>query len=56
MQFQLASCKQELRGCPVLLFANKSDLPAARSASQIATAVGVTGEAPGMDGRAWHIG
>jgi len=47
---------KELQGRPLLLFANKSDLPTARSASDIARAVGVTGEGPGMDGRAWHIG
>ena len=45
---------KELKGRPLLVFANKSDLPAAKSATQIAEDIELTGEACAK--RAWHIG
>ena len=45
---------EQLADTPLLVFANKSDLPAARSAADVAAEVHLTGEA--CEGRAWHIG
>ena len=45
---------EELKGRPLLVFANKSDLPAARGAAEIAAEIALTGEACAK--RAWHIG
>ena len=45
---------EELRGRPLLVFANKSDLPTAKGAAEIAAGVELTGEACAK--RAWHIG
>ncbi len=41
----------ELIGCPVLVFANKQDLPAAMSASEIAEVLGLNQ----LFNRAWHV-
>ena len=41
---------------PLAVFANKSDLPAARSASELAAAMRLTGESEALADRAWHVG
>ena len=46
--------RDELARRPLLVFANKSDVPTALGASDIARAVDLMGAAG--DGRAWHIG
>ena len=38
------------------MFANKSDVPAARTASELASAMRLTGESDALAGRAWHVG
>ena len=45
---------KELKGRPLLVFANKSDLPAAQGATQLAQDIGLTSEV--FAKRAWHIG
>lgn len=44
---------KELKGRPLLVFANKSDLPAAKGAAEIAKDIELTGEVCAK--RAWHI-
>ena len=41
---------------PLAVFANKSDVPAARTASELASAMRLTGESDALAGRAWHVG
>ena len=41
---------------PLAVFANKSDVPAARTASELAAAMRLTGESDMLEGRAWHVG
>ena len=41
---------------PLAVFANKSDLPAARSASELASLMRLTGESEALKDRAWHVG
>jgi signal recognition particle receptor subunit beta len=38
------------------VFANKSDLPSARSASELASLMRLTGESEALKDRAWHVG
>lgn len=45
---------EDLKGTPLLVFANKSDLPAAKGAAAIAGDIDLTGAV--CDSRAWHIG
>ena len=45
---------EHLAGRPLLVFANKSDLPNARSAADVAAEVHLTGAA--CEGRPWHVG
>ena len=45
---------KDLKGTPLLVFANKSDLPEAKGAAAIASDVNLTGAV--CDSRAWHIG
>ncbi|RXG52208.1 ADP-ribosylation factor [Armadillidium vulgare] len=42
---------EELRDCPVLVFANKQDLPEAVSPDEVTSALGMTS----LDSRPWHI-
>lgn len=49
-----ATQHERLKNVPLVVFANKSDLPSSRSASEIATAMQLAGEE--FAGRAWHIG
>jgi small GTP-binding protein len=41
---------------PLAVFANKSDLPSARSASELASLMRLTGESEALKDRAWHVG
>lgn len=48
--------KNEKKRPPLVMFANKSDVPAARTASELAAAMRLTGESDMLEGRAWHVG
>ena len=47
---------ESLKNVPLIIFANKSDLPRARSAAEIATAMNLVEDEASPTYRAWHVG
>mmetsp|Transcript_13629 Transcript_13629/g.50988 ORF Transcript_13629/g.50988 Transcript_13629/m.50988 type:complete len:184 (-) Transcript_13629:68-619(-) len=47
---------ESLKNVPLIIFANKSDLPRARSAAEIATAMNLVEDEASPTHRAWHVG